>query len=205
MSRKPNRKSTASARARSDNSNQLRIIGGQWRSRKLAFPSVDGLRPTGDRIRETLFNWLNFSLPGARCLDLFAGSGALALEALSRGAGHTVMIERHPAAARQLRVNCTSLQADAEVIEADTLQWLQDRATEAFDLVFLDPPFDAELQEPVSQQLEAGGWLTDNAHIYIESPSSQSIAIPDNWQLLKEKIAGQVAYRLYQRQASNNQ
>ena len=129
--------------------NLLRIIGGEWRSRKLKFADVPGLRPTPDRVRETLFNWLQWHVPGARCLDLFAGSGALGLEALSRGARDVVMVEKHPAAAQALRDNLTLLGArNARLVHDDALRYLG-RVTVAFDLIFLDPPFRQMLLEPV--------------------------------------------------------
>src|SRR5690606_3705719 len=129
------------------NPNQLRIIGGQWRGRKLRFPDVEGLRPTGDRIRETLFNWLAPELPGARCLDLFAGSGSLGLEALSRGAAASWMLERDAHAAGCLRENLQLLAADGGVVQhLDSLTHLrQGNAEQPFDVIFIDPPFDRNL------------------------------------------------------------
>ena len=183
--------------------NQLRIIGGKWRGRKLAFPDVEGLRPTGDRVRETLFNWLTAYLPGARCLDLFAGSGALGLEALSRGAGHTTLIERNAAAARSLRGHCQTLAAEAAVIKNDALHWLEQSSNQTpdshFELVFLDPPFGKGLLEPSCTLLENNGWLAEQAMIYAECAADETPQVPGNWQLHREKFSVQVAYRLYQR------
>jgi len=178
-------------------SNQLRIIGGQWRSRRLEFPDLPGLRPTPDRVRETLFNWLTPVLPGARCLDLFAGSGALGMEALSRGAAETVFVEHHPRAFRTLRENLARLNAQgARVESADAQAWLRQPGT-PFEIVFLDPPFGAGLLEPVCAQLEQGGWLAVNAWIYLEAEADQPAPLlPANWTLHREKIAGMVAYRL---------
>lgn len=176
----------------------LRIIGGQWRGRKLAFPAVDGLRPTGDRIRETLFNWLAPFLPGAHCLDLYAGSGALGFEALSRGADEALMLERDPSAATQLRENLKTLgSAAGEVIQADSLEWLNKTPPTPFDVVFVDPPFQQRLWQESIDELAEGGWLTPDAAVYIESEPETPIAVPQHWHLHRDKTSGQVRYRLY--------
>lgn len=182
-------------------SNQLRIIGGTWRGRKLSFPDVDGLRPTGDRIRETLFNWLAPDIQGARCLDLFAGSGALGLEALSRGASYSLMRERNSQAAHQLQLNLQLLQAtQGEVSQGDTLAWLeQPNGGAPFDLVFIDPPFQLDLWQRAIDALENGGYLTDKAVIYVESGKDDSYQIPSSWSLHRDKTAGNVCYRLFYR------
>ncbi len=178
---------------------QLRIIGGQWRGRKLSFPALDGLRPTGDRIRETLFNWLAPRLPGARCLDLFAGSGALGLEALSRGASTTVMLEKDRQAAQQLRDNLKLLGSEqARIVTEDSLKWLERGNTDpAFDVVFVDPPFQHNLWQATIDALEQNAWLTPDAAIYIESGRDTPYQTPTHWQLHRDKSAGQVTYRLY--------
>lgn len=182
-------------------SNQLRIIGGLWRGRKLGFPDVDGLRPTGDRIRETLFNWLAPDIQGAHCLDLFAGSGALGLEALSRGAHSSLLLEKHAAAAQQLKHNLQLLQADnGRVEQVDSLQWLkQQQPPHSFDIAFIDPPFALDLWEPIAAALEAQAWLSEDAVIYLEAPRDAQLQLPANWQLHRDKQAGQVSYRLYHR------
>ena len=184
-------------------SNQLRIIGGSWRGRKLSFPDVDGLRPTGDRIRETLFNWLAPDIQGAHCLDLFAGSGALGLEALSRGAESSVLLEKHAAAAQQLKANLQLLQADnGRVEQVDSLQWLaQQKPSHPFDIIFIDPPFALDLWATIATALEANHWLSDAAVIYLEAPRDAQLQLPANWQLHRDKQAGQVSFRLYYRQA----
>ncbi|MDO8344701.1 MAG: 16S rRNA (guanine(966)-N(2))-methyltransferase RsmD [Cellvibrio sp.] len=184
-------------------SNQLRIIGGAWRGRKLNFPDVDGLRPTGDRIRETLFNWLAPDIKGAHCLDLFAGSGALGLEALSRGAQSSLLLEKHAAAAQQLKSNLQLLQADnGRVEQVDSLQWLkQQQPPYPFDIIFIDPPFALDLWEPIAGALETQGWLSDEAIIYLEAPRDAHLQLPAHWQLHRDKQAGQVSFRLYHRQA----
>ena len=197
--RPPNTTKGTAKTATHKTTNQLRIIGGKWRGRKLDFPDAEGLRPTGDRVRETLFNWLSAFLPGAHCLDLFAGSGALGLEALSRGAGHTTLIERNAIAARNLRGHCQTLAADASVIESNALNWLEQNTGDRFELVFLDPPFGKNLLEPSCSLLENNGWLTEQAMIYVECAANETPPVPANWQLYREKLSGQVAYRLYQR------
>ena len=150
--------------------NLLRIIGGEWRSRKLKFADVPGLRPTPDRVRETLFNWLQMQVPGSRCLDLFAGSGALGLEALSRGAREVVMVEKHPAAVQALRDNLALLGAkNALLVHDDALRYVgRGKEQEGFDLIFLDPPFRQNLLEPVLEKLFAGALLNPDGMIYLE-------------------------------------
>lgn len=188
-------------------SGQLRIIGGIWRGRKLPFPEVDGLRPTGDRIRETLFNWLAPEIQGARCLDLFAGSGALGIEALSRGAAASVLIEQDGKAAAQLNANLALLNKDSDLSEAgrvlqrDTLSWLQQGNQEApFHIVFVDPPFQLNLWQTVINALEAGNWLAEDATIYIEAGRDSEYHPPVNWQLHRDKTTGAVSYRLFYRE-----
>lgn len=184
----------------------MRIIGGLWRGRKFNFPDVDGLRPTGDRIRETLFNWLAPDIQGAHCLDLFAGSGALGLEALSRGAESSVLLEKHAAAARQLKANLQLLKANhGRVEQVDSLQWLkQQHPPQPFDIVFIDPPFALELWEPIALALEARDWLSEEALIYLEAPRDAHLQLPANWQLHRDKQAGQVSFRLYHRHVPEN-
>jgi len=180
---------------------QIRIIGGQWRGRKLPVPDSAGLRPTTDRVRETLFNWLAPVLQQARCLDCFAGSGALGLEALSRFAGSVTLLELERPVAQQLEKNLHTLRAsDAQVINVNTLSWLA-ASGEPYDVVFVDPPFRKGLLEQTLQLLEQNGWLADEAMIYVESEVEHGAPpVPASWALHREKIAGQVAYRLYHRQ-----
>ncbi len=177
---------------------QIRIIGGKWRGRKLPVPDSPGLRPTTDRVRETLFNWLAPMIQGARCLDCFAGSGALGLEALSRYAGETVLLEYERHVAHQLSRNLALLNADnAQVVNTNALNWLA-QAGKPFDLVFLDPPFRKGLLAETVNLLERQGWLADEAWIYVEAEAeSAATDVPSSWQLHREKVAGQVAYRLY--------
>jgi 16S rRNA (guanine966-N2)-methyltransferase len=180
--------------------NQLRIIGGVWRGRKLEFPAIEAIRPTPDRVRETVFNWLQHEIAGARCLDLFAGSGALGFEALSRGAAQVTFVDREPRIGQYLRDTLKRLNATAgEVHLTDSIRWLA-APSQAFDIVFLDPPFNANVLTAVCRNLEQGGWLTPEALIYIESASSDGPPqTPGNWALIKSKTAGQVGYYLARR------
>jgi 16S rRNA (guanine966-N2)-methyltransferase len=183
----------------------LRIIGGQWRGRKLRFPALPGLRPSPDRVRETLFNWLAPTLAGSHCLDLFAGSGALGLEALSRGASTCYLVDSAAAACRRIEQHLTLLEcAHGRVVNADCLRWLQQRsaALPPFDVVFLDPPFRQGLLDDCCALLERNGWLSADALIYIEAAADETPpALPSNWLPHRDKRAGQVAYRLFRRTA----
>lgn len=183
-------------------SGQIRLIGGQWRGRKLPVPDSPGLRPTTDRVRETLFNWLAPSMVDARCLDCFAGSGALGLEALSRYAARATLLEMERGVAQQLQKNLATLKADnAQVVNTNTLAFLAQSGT-PHDIVFVDPPFRKGLLEETLTLLESNGWLADNALIYVESEVENGLPpVPASWQLHREKVAGQVAYRLYHREA----
>lgn len=176
---------------------QLRIIGGDFRGRRLAVPDQPGLRPTSDRVRETLFNWVAPWLPGARCLDVFAGSGALGFEAASRGAGAVLLLERAARVARQLDANVGVLgAAQVKVIETDSLRWLREEPATPFDLVFLDPPFAEPLLEPALAAL-ARGWLAPEARIYLETARGRDLPpLPGGWELVRDKEAGQVRYAL---------
>lgn len=168
--KKPNRPAANSSAGagRAGKASQLRIIGGEWRSRRLPIASVPGLRPTPDRVRETLFNWLQMTVPGARCLDLFAGSGALGFEALSRGAREVVMVEKHPAAFAQLQANSATLQATAlELAHTDGLAFLQAQP-EPFDLIFLDPPFRQGLVAEALQSIHQRQLIRPEGMIYLE-------------------------------------
>lgn len=185
----------------------IRIIGGIWRSRRLPVPEGDGLRPTPDRVRETLFNWLQPTLAGARCLDLFAGTGALCLEALSRGAGQVVMVERAPHAAAALRRNLEALRAEgADVVCADAVDFLMRTPVQggntpvSFDIVFIDPPFARDLIARCAALIEARGWLKASGLAYIEAPQHmKSLPLPRTWELVRSKFTGQVGYHLARR------
>lgn len=181
---------------------QLRIIGGRWRSRVLPVIEQPGLRPTPDRVRETLFNWLQAEIPGSRCLDLFTGSGALGLEAASRGANRVTLIEVEPAICRSLLSNIKTLAADnIELVQQDARLWLN-KSGRGYDVVFVDPPYASDFLFEICQMLEMNHWLSDRAFIYIELPSEQELPeLPSNWQIIRGKKAGQVGYYLAQREA----
>ncbi|MDD5273004.1 MAG: 16S rRNA (guanine(966)-N(2))-methyltransferase RsmD [Methylovulum sp.] len=184
--------------------NKLRIIGGDWRSRQIAFDDADGLRPTPARVRETLFNWLHVDIIGSRCLDLYAGSGALSFEAASRGAKAVVQVEQNPLVCRNLKANADKLGAtQIKIIQTDAFRYLAGNA-EMFDVVFIDPPFALNLTAQSCHWLEDKGWLSPQAKIYVESASHVPLeGLPGNWQLLKSKVAGEVAYQLFQRQPTD--
>jgi len=172
--------------------NTLRIIAGEHRGRKLSFVDAPNLRPTPDRMRETLFNWLQPVIYGARCLDLFAGSGALGLESLSRGASEVVFVEKDAKAARKLNENLQLLGYDAMQCQQKTAQsFLQDEPTR-FDVVFLDPPYQGNMLPEIIKALD-NGWLAEGARVYLEHDSNQPTpSLPAHWQRLKESQAGQV-------------
>ncbi|MDD1781998.1 16S rRNA (guanine(966)-N(2))-methyltransferase RsmD [Enterovibrio sp. ZSDZ35] len=179
----------------------VRIISGKWRGRKLPVKNVEGLRPTTDRVKETVFNWLAADLYDAKCLDVFAGSGGLGLEALSRQAEHVTLLELDKGAAAQINQNLSALKAEnATVKNVDALQFLS-QTGQAFDVVFIDPPFRKELLNDAIDKLEKNGWLSANALIYIEAEKEFGLpVVPNHWDMVKEKHAGQVSFRLYQRE-----
>jgi len=177
----------------------LRIIAGQWRGRKFHFPALD-IRPTPDRVRETLFNWLQPRIQGARCLDLFAGSGALGLEALSRGAAEVVFVEQQRAASVAIERLLTQWPAAgrARVLCTEAQRYLSSQAPSAFDLVLLDPPYASGEIAAAARALEHG-WLASEARIYIEHARGESLpALPASWHELRAGTAGAVGYHLYQ-------
>ncbi len=177
----------------------VRIISGLWRGRKLPVQDAQGLRPTTDRVKETLFNWLAQDIPASRCLDLFAGSGGLGFEAASRQAEHVTMVELNPKAQQQLTRNVSTLKAsNIEVIQQDALQFLQQTNHQAYDVVFIDPPFRQGLLEQTLILLEQNAWLAPQALVYIESEKELPLPdMPPHWSLHREKTAGQVCYRLF--------
>ncbi|MEQ4922524.1 16S rRNA (guanine(966)-N(2))-methyltransferase [Proteus hauseri] len=182
---------------------QIRIIGGKWRGRKLPVLDSQGLRPTTDRVKETLFNWLMPVIQDARCLDCFAGSGGLGIEALSRYAKETTFIEYERTVAQQIIANLALLNAEnCQVIQDSALSWLAKQGT-AYNVVFLDPPFHKGMLSETIQLLENNGWLAEDCYIYVEEEiKANTYTLPTNWTLHREKIAGQVAYRLYIRSLS---
>lgn len=194
--------------------NRLRVIAGQWRGRRFDFPELPGLRPTTDRVRETLFNWLQWELAGATCLDAFAGSGALSLEALSRGASRVIAIDTHPEAIASLLRHQQMLGVEDRLqpLQTDSLRWLQQGRQRSglvkpFDLVFVDPPFRQDCLMTVVQALESGDWLAAEAKIYLEfeqgllNSDSAKQGLPSNWVLEKQQAAGQVQAWLLRRGA----
>ncbi|MBD3641410.1 MAG: 16S rRNA (guanine(966)-N(2))-methyltransferase RsmD [Marinobacter sp.] len=193
-SRPPSRKTGGQS-----GSGELRIIGGDWRSRKLRFPDAGGVRPTPARTRETLFNWLNYRIAGADCLDLFAGSGALGLESLSRGAAATTLVDHTPVLARALRDNLRLLKSDkGDVICQDVETYLAHRQRPPFDIVFMDPPFRQGWLERLFPLLESQQWVRPGGWVYVEYESERTMpAVPEGWQLHRQKTAGQVSYCLF--------
>jgi 16S rRNA (guanine966-N2)-methyltransferase len=177
---------------------RIRIIGGTLRNSRLAVPELPGLRPTAERVRETLFNWLQPVLAGSRCLDAFAGTGALGIEALSRGAGGVTFIERDTRLATALRANLSRLKTAGEVIGDDAARWLKGPGT-PFDIVFMDPPFALAAWADTAALLEAGGWLAPTAWIYVEAPRGATFTLPPTWHPHRQGQAGEVAYALYRR------
>ena len=177
---------------------RLRIVAGNWRSRLLDVADVEGLRPTSERVRETLFNWLTPRIHGARCLDLFAGTGALGLEALSRGAHSAVFVERSSVAVRQLRKNIDILDAKgARVVHMSASDFLRNERNGPFDVVFLDPPFAKDLLSETCRLLADGGLLTEAAVVYLELARDQDMpTLPEGWQVSKDRTAGKVRYAL---------
>lgn len=180
--------------------NKLRIIGGEWRSRQIHFVDTPGLRPTPGRVRETLFNWLQNDIYGSRCLDLYAGSGALGFEAASRGAKSVIQVENNALACRSLKENSVALAADQiKIVQMDVMRFLAGDP-EAFDLVFLDPPFGLNLAVSACQWLDQKGWLKNRAKIYVETEAHPGfLGMPENWKMLKSKTAGDVGYHLFER------
>ncbi len=194
MARKP----AKSGNSKNTANNTLRIIGGEWRSRKLEFPTADGLRPTSGMIRETLFNWLQHKVIGANILDMFSGSGALGFEALSRGAASVTMVEKDRKAAEQLKTNAQLLQTTKSwVINSDVLSWAA-RCGDSFDIVFLDPPFAADIA-PDCLEVCKSGLVKSEGLVYLEISRSQKLQVPEEFEILKSKTSGSVMYQLLQR------
>lgn len=191
-------KNKQKSKARGSPRGRLRIVAGKWRSRVLPIADVPGLRPTAERIRETLFNWLAPTIDGARCLDLFAGTGALGIEAMSRGAASVEFVENSKVAAQALRETNLALAApNATVRQVDAIAYLNGEPTQSFDVVFLDPPFATDHYEELCRLLASRGWLAKGGHVYLEQDSGQRVPdLPEGWQIHKEKVAGKVRYSL---------
>lgn len=182
---------------------QLRIIAGHWRGRKLNFLDRQGLRPTPDGVRETLFNWLQADIASSHCLDLFAGSGALGFEAISRGAKKVVMLDRDAATVTELKDNISRLQAEhIQAVCIDAVEYLQ-VDSQRFDIVFVDPPYQSDLLVRCCALLEQKHWLANHAKIYLECDAHDEFKrLPENWRCQRSKKAGQVGYHLYTRNKS---
>lgn len=178
---------------------KLRIIGGEWRGRKLEFANLPGLRPTPDRIRETLFNWLAPYLAGSRCLDLYCGSGALGFECLSRGAASVTMVDQAPAVAQSIKRNCAMLASEqVQFVRADVLSWLREAKFAApHDIVFVDPPYRQALLEPTLMALQHSHTVREGSWIYTEAPRQTAIPAPKQWVLHRDKQAGNNRYCLF--------
>ena len=180
---------------------EVRVIAGLWRGRKLPILNAEGLRPTTDRVKETLFNWLMMDVANARCLDCFAGSGSLGIEALSRQAQAVVFLEKFTNAAQQLKKNLASLKTDkGMVINTDTLAYLAQKNNDnPFDIIFIDPPFHHQFVPQILPLLQQNNWLAENALIYVETEKNHPpLLLAKNWQVIKEKSAGMVTSRLIQ-------
>ena len=195
----------AAPRPRSGAAHALRVIGGEWRGRRIRFPAVEAIRPTPDRVRETLFNWLQQDVRGSNCLDLYAGSGALGLEALSRGAASVVFVDADPVVARHLVATLSALGCDrGRVVVADATRFLAGPA-KPFDLVFVDPPYAARALEGACRALDAGGWVRPGGLAYLEDRASEGEPVlPAGWTLLRSKRAGEVGYHLARREPPGN-
>lgn len=204
---KRHKKNNTTTYGQGKSTGKIRIIAGKYRGRKLPVLMAEGLRPTTDRVKETVFNWLMPYLSNANCLDCFAGSGGLGFEALSRGAAHVTLVELNKKAASQLVANKNLLNAaDLTVCNTDVLSFLTAQSTDnkvLYDLVFLDPPFHQQLVTQTANRLTRR-YLSDKALIYVEMEINSTQLMPDNWHLLKQKAAGQVVYQLYQYHASDN-
>jgi 16S rRNA (guanine966-N2)-methyltransferase len=176
----------------------VRIIGGEWRGTRLPVPDLPGLRPSGDRGRETLFNWLQMHIRGSRCADLFAGSGVLGLEAASRGAAEVILVEKATPAARLIAESLIRLQAEqVELVQADAMDWLRSRQSESLDIVFIDPPFGSGLEGKSLELLGAGNCVSANGFVYIETACETPATVPGpDWKIVKEKTLGEVRMML---------
>lgn len=176
--------------------NRLRIVGGRWRGIRIDFPAIEAIRPSPDRVRETLFNWLQTRIVGARCLDLFAGSGALGIEALSRGAAEVTFVDREPQVGRHIAQTLQRLSAVGATVQVEDAARFLARAPRPYDVVFLDPPFASTLLQAAFEKLPQG-WLADDAYVYVECPADVPLpALPAGWTVYRSKQAGQVGYHL---------
>ncbi len=186
--------------SKSAKNNSVRIIAGDWRGRRLQVADVPGLRPTGDRCRETLFNWLQPWIVAADCADLFAGTGALGFEAASRGAAAVLMVEKHPRAIAVLRQSIEQLQAQQVTLQAGgAMSLIESLAENSLDLVFVDPPFDSNLGAPVLARLDRQACVRPGGFIYVESPASLQLPPPGGWSSWRDQQLGEVRMQLFRR------
>ena len=177
---------------------RLRIVAGKWRSRLLDIAEVPGLRPTSERVRETLFNWLAPCIQGARCLDLYAGTGALGFEALSRGATQCVFVDDSPRAIKAIEKSTKTLDAIGAVVHhGDATDYVRSALPASFDIIFLDPPFADDRLAEVCRQIDESGIIAPGGRIYLEQDRAKpEVALPGRWQILRNKTAGNVRYML---------
>ena len=187
--------------SKSGKNNSVRIIGGDWRGRRLPVADVPGLRPSGDRSRETLFNWLQPWIPGAECGDLFAGTGALGFEAASRGASSVLMIEKHPRAQEVLSQSIEQLQAvQVNLHRGGAMSMIEEFKPDSFDIVFVDPPFDSNLAGLVLERLDKTGCVRRGGFVYVESPAQHAISPLEDWRVWRDQQLGDVRMQLFRRQ-----
>lgn len=198
-------KRMSAKRSKSQTTGFVRLIAGQWRGQRLSVADISGLRPTTDRVRETLFNWLMPYLADARCLDLCAGTGALGFECLSRGAQWVDFVEPDRSLCKTLQQNIQRFDANAVVTTAKAEDYLAKTAPSSYDIVFIDPPFADQLQQKLCDLLHANAWLADQALIYVEQPSSQQLNLPDQWQWWRQRQTKQLSFGLLQAQQYNEQ
>jgi 16S rRNA (guanine966-N2)-methyltransferase len=192
--------------SKSVKNNRVRIIGGDWRGRFLQVADVPGLRPSGDRSRETLFNWLQPWMLAAECADLFAGTGALGFEAASRGAGSVVMVEKHPQAQAVLRQSIEQLQAEQVKLHAGgAMSFIEELEPDSFDLVFVDPPFDSNLGALVLERLDKSACVRRGGFIYVESPAKLELSPPEGWSVWRNQQIGEVRMQLFRRQTQSDE
>jgi len=192
--------------SKSAKNSRVRIIAGDWRGRRLQVADVPGLRPTGDRCRETLFNWLQPWIIGTDCADLFAGTGALGFEAASRGAASVLMVEKHPQAIAVLRQSIEQLQAKQVTLRAGgAMSLLEGLAVNSLDLVFVDPPFDSNLGALALERLDRQACVRPGGFIYVESPASLQLPPPEGWSTWRDKQLGEVRMQLFRRRLKNSE
>lgn len=192
--------------SKSGKNNSVRIIGGDWRGRRLPVADVPGLRPSGDRCRETLFNWLQPWVPAADCADLFAGTGVLGFEAASRGAASVLMIEKHPRAQEVLRQSIEQLQAEQVNLRGGgAMSMIEDLKADSLDIVFVDPPFDSNLAGLVLERLDKIGCVRPGGFVYVESPATHNVIPPQGWRVWRDQQIGEVRMQLFRRQSTHDE